>query len=295
MTRALVCAGGAVLDLVAQGGDLWRSRPGGSALNVARVTARLGTPTALLAAVSTDAHGEAILNRAREDGVGLDLVWRAEAPTALSLVQSGHYQFWWRGGADASLEYERLDWSGVGAAYFGGATLLRDPASEALLRHAHDAHAAGVPIAYDPNYRPQYAATARESFLAYLPLASVLKVSDEDLAGLLPGLGIEEALGVVRERSPGVTILLTRGAEGAELHAPDGSARHPGFPVNVVDTVGAGDASLGGLLHHYLTVPNATADERLAFALACGAIACTRAGAYAPTFDEVRGLLDSAR
>ncbi len=228
-------------------------------------------------------------------GAVLDLVRRVEAPTALSLVHGGRYQLWWRGGADASLPYEPVDWSGVHAAYFGGSTLLRDPASEALLRHARDAHAAGVPVAYDPNYRPQYADTARASFLAYLPLASILKVSDEDLAGLLPGLGAEEALAFVRERNPGVTVLLTRGPEGAELHAPGGSVRHPGFPVTIVDTVGAGDASLGGLLHHQLTRPEAPGHERLAFALACAGVACTRAGAYAPTMDDLLGLLGTTR
>jgi fructokinase len=84
---------------------------------------------------------------------------------------------------------------------------------------------------------------------------------------------------------------VTRGAETAQLI--DGTTVIEAKPprVEVVDTVGAGDASIGGLLFSLLNAPRRAWPEHLAFALAAGAAACRHAGAHAPALDEIVALL----
>ena len=69
----------------------------------------------------------------------------------------------------------------------------------------------------------------------------------------------------------------------------------PAFAVGVVDTVGAGDACIGGFLASRLLYPQASLREHARFAAATAAAACTRAGAHAPSRDEVERLLDATR
>jgi fructokinase len=66
---------------------------------------------------------------------------------------------------------------------------------------------------------------------------------------------------------------------------------HPAFPVEVVDTVGAGDASMGGWMASVLGAPGAPLEAHVAFASATAAVVCGRRGAYAPTRAEVEALL----
>jgi fructokinase len=102
------------------------------------------------------------------------------------------------------------------------------------------------------------------------------------------------ALAQLRAMNPAATVLVTRGPESAMLR--DGAAVIEAKPprVEVVDTVGAGDASIGGLLFSLMSAPQRAWPEHLAFALAAGAAACGHAGAHAPTLDEVVALLQSA-
>jgi fructokinase len=96
----------------------------------------------------------------------------------------------------------------------------------------------------------------------------------------------------VRALNPRAAVLVTRGAQAATLYA-DGDVLEASPPrVEVVDTVGAGDASIGGLLFSLMAAPQRPWREHLAFALAAGAAACRHTGAHAPTLDEVVALLE---
>ena len=91
--------------------------------------------------------------------------------------------------------------------------------------------------------------------------------------------------------NPDAVVLVTRGADKATLI--DGGLIVEASPprVEVADTVGAGDASIGGLLFSLMTAPQRGWPEHLAFALAAGAAACRHAGAHSPSLDEVVALL----
>ncbi len=86
-------------------------------------------------------------------------------------------------------------------------------------------------------------------------------------------------------------MLVTRGAAGMQLLHRDTELFQPAFPTAVADTVGCGDASIGGWLASQLARPDASAAEHLRYAAACAAVACAHAGAYAPTAAEVADMI----
>lgn len=278
--------GGAVTDVVRRGAA-WDVRQGGSAWNVARVLASLGSPCEFLGTLSTDEFGEEFVRVGETGGVGLRFAARTNAPTPLSVVhdpEAGRYVFYAKGCADSQFEGVPGDaWTNATAAYFGGVTLVRQPR---FLHAAEEARERGLTIVYDPNFRPAHADEYRAAFPEYLKSATLLKVSDGDLRGVLPHLDLDDALAFVRNANSAVTVLLTLGAHGARLIGPDFDVSHPGFPVEIVDTVGAGDASIAALLHAHLTGP-LDPPAHLSFSLAAAAAACRRPGAYAPSLSEV--------
>ncbi|MFC4427290.1 carbohydrate kinase family protein [Deinococcus navajonensis] len=290
MTRVLAC-GGAVIDFVHDGQGRWQARAGGSAWNVARVLATLGLTTGFIGTLSRDPFGERLVQEGTRHGLDLRSAPRVDAPTALSVIHCSHpaqYAFYAENSADSQFGGVPEDaWDGAQAAYFGGITLMRDPARDAFVHLAHEARRRGLLVVYDPNFRPQLADAYREVYGHYVAVADLIKVSEDDLRGLLPGLTSDDALDQLRRLNPGATFLLTLGDRGARLIGPEADLPHPGYPVEVADTVGAGDASIGGLLYATLRAPPLPPPERLAFALACAAAACTRPGAHAPSLPEI--------
>jgi fructokinase len=86
-------------------------------------------------------------------------------------------------------------------------------------------------------------------------------------------------------------VLVTRGAAGMELFRDQQRVFQPAFRVEIVDTVGCGDACVGGWMTSLLQRPAAPDQEHLRFAAACAALAGTRAGPYAASAAEVEAIL----
>jgi fructokinase len=296
-----VAAGEALTDLITQdsGGETWRAAVGGSTWNVARVVAALGVPSAFAGAISTDVFGDALW--AASENACLDLRFLQRCPKAplLAVVHSTQpprYFFIGDDSADLHFDAAALPAGWMAAAqwvHFGGISLAREPLAGRLLALAEQLHAAGVQISYDPNHRALMDAGYRPTLRRMCALARLIKVSDEDLRGLLPELTLEQALARLRAWAPGATLLYTCGAAGATLFL-DGQAWHGRPPaVEVVDTVGAGDASIGALLHGLMQhgrggQPVAVdGGEQLRWALAGGAAACMEAGAQPPALATV--------
>lgn len=177
-------------------------------------------------------------------------------------------------------------------AHFGCISLVREPLASTLLDLAEQLHARGVAISFDPNLRnlmgPEYVVT----FTRMARVATWLKLSIEDLRALYPSQADDAALAEVRRVAPQATLLLTDGEHGMRLLTPDGvELRQPAYHVAVADTVGAGDASIGGWLASLSRQPDAPLATHLRNAAAAAALACTRTGAHAPTWDDVQALV----
>jgi fructokinase len=312
---AITVVGEALIDLVPAGdGRLFEAAPGGSPANVAVGLARLGVPVYLGARIADDLLGRRVRAHLVANGVDLSFAVRAQEPTSLAIVAVGpnggpEYDFRVAGTADwqwTDAELSALPADDTLAIHTGSLAATMFPGADPLARLAERA-AARVTVSYDPNCRPLLmgnvdAARARiERLIAH---ADLVKASAEDLAWLYPG----RAPADVAERwlgfGPALTAI-TLGADGVvAVGAGAGRVRRPGLPVEVVDTVGAGDAFTGAMLQGLHDrdllgaarrqtlrgLPAATLAEVLDRAVRAAALTCTRRGADPPTLTELEEL-----
>jgi fructokinase len=309
--------GEAVVDLVDQGGGLYRAHPGGSPLNVAVGLGRLGRATELHARVSADAFGQLFRRHLAASGVGVHALVDAAEPSTLavaSLDPAGvaSYDFWVQGTADwqwtaAELAVPLGDH--VVALHTGSMTLEVEPGASLVLDLLRR-HRGRVTISYDPNVRlarRDPTGSARDRARSAAALADLVKVSVDDLAWLRPGEDPPDVADawVAAARSAGsgpALVVVTQGAAGAFAVTARGvRQRRPARPVVVADTVGAGDAFMAGLLDGLAATgvlgPGrwdalaglGTADlaDLLEHAMLVAALTCARAGADPPTRAEV--------
>ncbi|CAB3689534.1 ATP-dependent 6-phosphofructokinase [Trinickia soli] len=291
-----ISAGDILTDLVRMDGDQWRSHPGGAGWNVARAMARLGVPTAFAGSIGVDCFSDELWRASEAAGFDLRFLQRIDRAPLLAIVHQTHppaYFFIGDASADLAFDPESLPEGWMGAArwaHFGGISLARAPLSATLATLAADLRAKGVRISFDPNYRNLMAHGYRPMLETMASLADLIKVSDEDLRCLF-GTDEDTALDTLRAMNPAATVLVTRGSGPATLLAPNETIAAMPPRVEVVDTVGAGDASIGGLLFSLMERPERGWLDHLAFALAAGAAACRHAGAHSPSLDEIVALL----
>ena len=310
----MVCViGEALIDLVmdpesatAAGSKTYLAHPGGSPYNVAIGLARLGQASQLLARLSGDAFGRQL--RAHAEANGVDLSYAVSAPesstvavVSLDADRNAGYDFYRTGTADWQWRTAELDRMPADTAWLHtgslaswtepGATVIADQ-----VRRRRDRHP--VVISYDPNIRPALLPdhqAAVDQVETMVELADVVKASAEDLAWLYPGQDIDEVLHRWRALGSSV-VVVTDGGRGARFLAGDADVGAvPARPVRVVDTVGAGDAFMAGLINALLargfsrsgeaavpSVPDAVAE-----AILVAALTCARAGANPPTAAEL--------
>jgi fructokinase len=224
---------------------------------------------------------------------------RVERAPLLAVVhetQPPAYFFIGEASADLAFNPELLPegWmQAVQRVHFGGISLARQPLGATLVTLAAQLRARGVKISFDPNYRNLMEHGYRPTLETMVALADVIKVSDEDLRCLFR-TDEQTALETLRKMNGDAAIMITRGAGAAALITREETIEALPPRVAVVDTVGAGDASIAGLLFSLMRRPQESWREHLSFALAAGAAACRFAGAHSPTVDEVMALLSAA-
>jgi fructokinase len=309
----IVSLGESIVDLIGQsdadrgGRTAYHAHPGGSPLNAAVAAARLGVPTAMLSRFSQDAFGAQLREHLGASGVDLRLAETGPEPTSMAVVTvdaHGRATYGFYRAETADVSYDPRPRPTLPASVSVGnvtVSLLREPARTAFYDIVSDSGRAGrgaVTWVLDPNARPALwsgpDAFGRE-FAAWVPLADVVKVSDEDLAYL----GGEEAAMAAGWLATGVAaVVVTAGEEGARLYRPDRAPLSvPSRRVDVVDTVGAGDTFTAGLTTglvdgpHPRELDDAAWTALLRRAVAASSITCTRAGADPPTAAELAAVL----
>lgn len=254
----LVC-GEALWDLFevpGEGGLAFDARIGGSPFNVAVGLARLGQPSALFTGVSRDSLGRRLVDALEEEGVHTGMLLRQANPTTLSVVCLGmhgepEYQFYGQDAADRVIREAELPEVGpeVWGIHAGSYSLAVEPVGSALL--ALFAREKGQRLlAIDPNVRLNAEPDRgvwRSQLAGFLAYADVAKASVEDLALLYPGEKAEAVAEGWLESGVGLAVV-THGPEGAEAFWRGGRIKVPGIPVQVVDTVGAGDSFQASLI-----------------------------------------------
>jgi len=299
----ILVAGEALVDIFPDGS----AQPGGSPFNVAIGLARLGCPVALATRISDDGHGALLRSALEREGVDTSALRPSPRPTPVarvSLAGEGAPSYGFEGLADLDLALGSPLDARTTCLHLGSYALVAPRSSEALMRSF-----AGAPgdvlLSLDPNVRPAMERSMdrwRSAVAGFAARTNLLKVSEEDVRMLAgPEADVDSiAAGWLSDRC--VLVALTRGALGATLF----SRRHGRIdfaapPVEVVDTVGAGDAFqaalLAGLSLH--RIRSAAALSRLGAgtlrillgdAVKAGAFACTRHGACPPTRQQLDSL-----
>jgi fructokinase len=299
MFPLFVAAGEALTDMVVQDGaqEHWLSKVGGSTWNVARAMAKLDVPTAFAGAISRDVFGEALWQASEVARLDLRFLQRYDNSPLLAIVhRTDPPAYFFVGDNSADLQFDaaqlpegwrkQCKW-----VHFGGISLAREPLAGKLVALAEQLKQEGVRISYDPNYRllmdERYDATLRRM----TALADVVKVSEEDLEGLFRTKDIESAFATLRSWNPAATYLYTKGGAGASLHIGDASWSLAAPKIEVVDTVGAGDASIAALAWSMMHRADAAPLQHLQFSVAAGAAACLGVGASPPSLADIEALL----
>jgi fructokinase len=306
----IVVSGEALMDVFGAGetpsGLTLDARFGGSPLNLAIGLARLSQPVAFFGALSSDFLGDRLLGALQAEGVDCACTLRLDAPTTLGLVGLDarglpSYAFHGAGAADRLLPLRAL--AGVPAAaqayHFGSYAMVVEPVA-ATQRALIEREFQRSVIAYDPNVRLNVepdAARWRDTLAWMLPRTHLLKVSDEDLGLLYPGADVGRLASEWLAQGVAL-VVVTRGAAGASAWTGQHQVSAAPVPVNLVDSVGAGDAFQAALLTalaernllsrdalRRLDVEAIGATLRLATQAA--AITCSRRGADLPRRAEL--------
>lgn len=313
----ILCHGEMLIDFIPTetkaGGLAYRPAVGGSPGNVALTLARLDVPAGFVGGLSTDFFGEQIAAMLTESGVSTAYVSRLDRPTMLAFVnldgEEPRYAFY---DAESSARNWRLAampavGDDVSTLHFGSLSLIRHPAAVEfadLMRR----EASRRVISFDPNIRASLVEDQRDyrsRLEEFFHGAHVIKLSEADLDWIAPAVPFE-GLAQSWLGAQARIVVLTRGAEGATIYGRTGRVSLPAFPVDVADTVGAGDATMGGLLaalhDRGLLAPGrldslteVTLAELLTFALAVAAVTCSRIGADPPRRAELAPFLGAAR
>jgi fructokinase len=300
MCAVIVVVGEALVDLVVDANGAVTAALGGAPVNTSRTCGRLGADVSFGGAISVDRFGSMLAAQLTADNVALDLVERCDEPTTLAVAEldergTASYRFYVDGTSAPSyttkLEDRRPDWL-----FTGGLGLVFEPMADTVEVMLDD-RPAGCAVMVDVNCRPRVVRD-RERYVSRLDRvmarADVVKVSDEDVAYLTPGVAPLDAARTLLARGPRA-VLLTAGGAAVHIVTAAGEFEVPVPPVEVVDTIGAGDAFSGGFLAwwsaggrtaHQLgaldhLVPAVTA------AVAVAGITCTRRGADPPWRHEL--------
>jgi fructokinase len=278
--------------------DLFPDGPrlGGAPFNVTANLRRLGHRAAFVTAVGDDELGRAALAAADKLDVDVTFIARAlDLPTGTVEVipdRGADHRFSIRSPAayesigDGDALVERIRTWGPGALVFGTLAQRFDGVRQLTRRIASEMRPPHR--LYDVNLRD--GSWTRTLVLDLLGDATIVKVNEEEAETLAGLLGVSSDTGVLgpslAARFDTAVLCITRGARGASLWADREEWSEEGLPIDVVDTVGAGDAFAAGLLHGLLT--EMALGDTLSLANRLGSLVASRPGAL-PTWrlDEV--------
>jgi len=305
MSQQILVIGEALVDCVySHEGTILTEVPGGSPMNVAIGVSRLGHPALLAARFAKDPRGHAIAEHLAASGVSLiekasGLERTSTASASLAADGSASYEFDMQWDLDPTMvpegNYLHVHTGSIGATLAPGAQAVR----EVLQREKSH----GASISYDPNARPHIMGTpddVRDQMEAIIALSELVKASDEDIEWLYPDMSLESVVAHWQALGPDL-VVVTQGASGVSAFSPIHSVVLPTMATSVVDTIGAGDSFMAGLLvalaDRNLLGQDVSAARRslvesdlreiVSFALSCAAVTVSRAGANPPTRAEL--------
>lgn len=321
----VICLGEALIDFIPfeSGCSLeevtaFRKAPGGAPANVAAGLSKLGVPSAFLGKVGDDAFGRFLANTFERNGVDVGgMIFDGSALTGLAFVSLSaegvpEFMFYRRPSADMLLRPEEIEPSFIRSArafHYGSITLISEPSKSATETAVRLALEGGLLVSYDPNLRKPLwpdLDEAKKQMLEAMAWPHVVKVSEEELAFLSDTSDLSDGSDRLMKAFPNIEMIaVTLGAQGSYFRTAQAEGSVPAFSVEVVDTTGAGDGFVAGMLSRLLNliskpddIAGLSRDDLLRtfrFANAVAGLTTTKPGAITalPCRDDVDRLLDS--
>lgn len=270
--------------------------PGGAPANVAVGLQRLGVESRFVGQVGDDPFGLWLRDVVGNEGVDVShLAVSSQARTTIAFVATRRdgkkdICFYRNPGADAQFSASQLApelFQGARLFHCGSVSLSLEPCRSAQFEAVRLAREAGALVSFDPNWRPSLwddFDLARDLIWQMMPLCDVVKVADEEWEFVTGTPDFGQGAAKIRASGPKL-VVITRGDAGAYFNFEGSSGEVAGFRSEAIDTLGAGDAFVAGLLFQLLqsglesALDDARMREIVRFANACGAIATQKAGA----------------
>jgi len=270
---------------------------GGAPLNLALRMQSLGCEVAMISCIGQDTDGDEIVEYVKAQGLDTKSILRAEEyPTGLVQVLVNE-----RGSASYDISYpsawDKIQLTDYARSLVAGADVLiygslvcRDEVSKHSLEELLENDIYKV---FDANLRPPHYTQATIENL--IRSASFIKFNDEELLEIATGMGsaytlVEDNMEFIAKLTNTRSMCVTKGKHGAVLMWEGTLYTNNGYPVNVVDTVGAGDSFLATLIMGLLT--GQEPQHAIDYACAVGALVAASAGAN-PTLaeDDIEALM----
>ena len=303
----IVVIGESLVDVVQDDGrQATVEHPGGSPMNVAVGTARLGMPTTLVTAFGNDRRGQVIEHHLTANGVHVINAGAARTSTAGARIGTdGSATYSFDIGWDISTSVDAARSTAPAHFHTGSIATVLAPGCHDVLDLLEQVRDSST-ISFDPNCRPTITPDrdeARQTVERFVVLSDIVKASDEDLAWLYPGTEPTDVMDAWLTLGAGL-VVVTCGSEGSLAATASAHVTGEAAPVNVVDTVGAGDSFMAALLaglrwcgvlgtddrSRIAALDHLTVQQLLSFAATAAAITCSRAGANPPSLSEVAAV-----
>lgn len=295
------------------GNTLFEMNPGGAPANVLTVVTKLGGKGAFIGKVGDDQFGHflrQVLENNNIETKGLKNTILANTTLAfVHLDKSGDrsFTFYRNPGADMMLNNDDIDLNLIDNSkifHFGSLSLTDEPSRTATLTALKYAKRNNKIISYDPNWRPTLwkdAKSAKKEMFFPLKYVDIAKLSLGELQFLTGESNIQIASDILYNMGIKL-VLVTLGQDGCYYKHSSGSGQIPAYRVDVVDTTGAGDAFLGGVLYNISKigyslekVSRREIEKIIEFSNVVGGLCTTKKGAIPamPTMEDVRNYVDN--
>jgi len=293
-------AGEVLIDLIPEGADR-NPVVGGGPANTAKALAKLGIDTQFIEGISSDVYGQMAKNELKTADVKLDYVKYSDKPTCLAVVSlsesgSATYEFVVKNTATFDFTHDWLpnpQTDRPSLLHIGTLAIAIEPGASVLFKWAQSVTKV-APIVFDPNIRPAVVSD-RAQYVAqverWVAISSAVKVSDEDIKWLYPGLEIDEVVNNWLTKGPSL-IMVTYGDKGLTGYRKGEVVSVEAVQVKVADTLGAGD-TVGAVLVEAIvkdgldSLAGSRLETMLKRAAKAAAITVSRVGANPPTSEEL--------
>lgn len=286
------CLGDAVVDLLPLENKTYQACAGGAPANVAVGIAKLGNPAGFIGRVGDDPFGHFMHETFSDYDVDCQsLEFDPKLKTSTVLVDLGKngersFTFLVSPSADQFLSQAAIPVFGTDILHFCSLALVGKHCRASLDYGITQLQSNNGKISFDINLREQMwddKQEMRDIITQFAYRADILKLSDEELFWLTESNEWTIALAKLNKEFPASLKIITKGSEGSIVMWNDQQYNYNAYKVNSIDTTGAGDAFVAGLLSSIAIngLPDNTAmiDTMISIASACGALATTKKGA----------------